>query len=156
MCNACADKWTSGTLGPLAAPGAASKSKDQAGGSTSADAAPGTEAVTVQNVPNAGENPDTVLAEGAEPASLEGRGAESEQGAVVKDSLREQGASRDAQLDRQGLVGDVPQPSTTAPESTQDEGGMDVDPPPSLQIDGNQIASGEAKDQPSLGSAPGN
>lgn len=29
MCNSCADKWKLGTLGPLAAPGAASKGKDQ-------------------------------------------------------------------------------------------------------------------------------
>lgn len=142
VCNSCGDKWTSGILGPLVAP--ASTSKDEKGKDT--DAAPeklndtldpnpiqvdGAMEPGTENVPTATKS--TTLADPAQSSPLAPTDHQPEEPNRSSDTLDNRG-----NVPKSEELGMGPNTSVVPISGKGREDIMDVDPPHSLQIDGEQ------------------
>lgn len=141
VCNACGDKWTSGTLHTLAAPGAASQDKDNeqetAGVASSTQADTATQSaqpddgggMDVDKTPEAAADDDASM---PNPSASHDPAANGPQ--VQRDEVMLTGNAESTTQQAPATEDNVP-PTDAAEEAKP----MNVDPPRDLQIDGKGV-----------------
>lgn len=149
MCNACGDKWTSGTLGDLAAPGAASKpaetepaqtdgqdGEDKRAESQTGDDEANNSARTTSNSA-ADPNPNAIQKE-----EVVGKGGDSDELSVPADervvSARLDDQSKTASTP--AIEGEPAELLVDTSETAHQSEAMEVDPTPVVQIDSQIVA----------------